>query len=90
MNAIKKVRKYLLVHPDTESSRILAKLVAALGEERPFELGELYQLDYDTFDLAISLMKDWRLDRYYASRLALFDMAHIHDIAGGARRGPTQ
>jgi hypothetical protein len=77
MNAIKKVRKYLVTHPDTDSARILGTLVEALGDERPFPLGDLYRLDFDTFELALALLEDWRLDRYYASRLKLFDVAHV-------------
>jgi hypothetical protein len=33
----------------------------------------LYELDLEAFELAIELMRDWRLDRYYAARLRLFD-----------------
>jgi hypothetical protein len=73
MNAIKEVRKYLLKHPGTSSSKVLAQLTAAIGEESNFPLGDLYTLDADAFDLAIDLMKDWRLDRYYAARIKLFD-----------------
>jgi hypothetical protein len=36
-------------------------------------LSELYGLDMEAFDLAIELMRDWRLDRYYAARLKLLD-----------------
>jgi hypothetical protein len=74
MNAIKEVRKYLLKNPATPSSRTLAELTAAIAEERDFPLSELYSLDREAFDLAIELMKDWRLDRYYAARIKLFDV----------------
>jgi hypothetical protein len=74
MNAIKEIRKYLLKNPDSEHSRTLARLVAALAEEGPFPLSELYQLDHQSFELAIALMRDWRLDRYYAARIKLFDV----------------
>jgi hypothetical protein len=84
MNAIKKVRKYLLANPKSESSRILGDLVAALGEEKPYQLADLYSLDYDTFELAIALLEDWRLDRYYAARLKLFDTAHLEVLKKGS------
>jgi hypothetical protein len=77
MNAIKKVRKHLQAHPDSENSRILGALVEALGEERSFPLADLYRLDFDAFELALALLEDWRLDRYYASRLKLFDVAQV-------------
>jgi hypothetical protein len=83
MNAIKKVRKYLTANPNSDDASILSRLVTALGEETPFQLSELYRLDYEAFELAISLLQDWRLDRYYASRMKLFDATQVKDIAEG-------
>jgi hypothetical protein len=74
MNAIKEVRKYLEANAGAESSKILAALTAALAEESSFPLADLYRLDYEAFKLAIDLLKDWRLDRYYAARIKLFDV----------------
>ena len=73
MHAIKAVRKRIEKDTDSESSRILMDLVKALGEEAGFPLSKLYRLDYESFDAALDLLRDWRLDRYYASRLRLFD-----------------
>lgn len=87
MNAIKQVRKYLQTNPGSPSALTLTRLAAALGEESEFALGELYKLEAEAFDLAIELMKDWRLDRYYAARIKLFDV-----VLGGVPddRGPVQ
>jgi hypothetical protein len=74
MNAIKEVRRYLLRHRDTASAKTLARLTAALAEEQSFPLADLYALEQEAFDLAIELMRDWRLDRYYAARIKLFDV----------------
>ena len=74
MNAIKQVRKYLLKNPKTDSSLVLARLISAVAEESAFPLGDLYRLDAEAFDLAIELLRDWRLDRYYAARIKLFDV----------------
>ncbi|HEU0200115.1 MAG TPA: hypothetical protein VFR86_06730, partial [Burkholderiaceae bacterium] len=74
MNAIKQIRKYLEKDPSSESAKILGRLTAALAEEREFSLAELYRLNYEAFHLAIELLKDWRLDRYYAARIKLFDV----------------
>lgn len=73
MNAIKKVRLYIEANPGARESKVLARLAAALADERPFALSDLYALDLEAFDLAIDLMRDWRLDRYYAARLKLLD-----------------
>jgi hypothetical protein len=73
MNAIKKVRRHMQAHPESDASRVLAHLAACLADERAFPLAELYRLDMESFDLAVELMRDWRLDRYYAARLKLLD-----------------
>lgn len=73
MNAIKQVRHYLIRHPQTPSANVLRRLVIALGEERAFPICELYEMDLESFDLALELMQDWRLDRHYAARIRLFD-----------------
>jgi hypothetical protein len=87
MNAIKAIRKHLERDPDSESSKALARLVAALAEERTFPLSELYAMDYGTFELALDLLKDWRLDRYYAARLKLFDFVLSAVIPAQAPKG---
>jgi len=75
MNAIKAIRKHLEKNPDAPSSKALARLVAALAEEKSYSLADLYAMDYDAFEMALDLLRDWRLDRYYAARLKLFDFA---------------
>ena len=77
MHAIKAVRKRIEKDSDTESSRILMNLVKALGEEAEFPRRS-YRLDYESFEAALDLLRDWRLDRYYASRLKLFDAVVRH------------
>ena len=97
MNAIKAIRKQMERNPDAPSSKALARLVAALAEEKSYPLAELYSMDYDTFEMAMELLRDWRVDRYYAARLKLFDFALNAVIAdeqaahgaGTARRPPT-
>jgi hypothetical protein len=75
MNAIKTIRKHLEKYPDAPSSKALARLVAALAEEKSYSLADLYAMDYKAFEMALELLRDWRLDRYYAARLKLFDFA---------------
>ena len=88
MNAIKAIRKHMERNPGAPSSKALARLVAALAEEQSYPLAELYAMDYDTFEMAMELLRDWRLDRYYAARLRLFDFASNAVIAEeGADQG---
>jgi hypothetical protein len=89
MNAIKQVRQFLLEHPGSPSAQGLARLTEALAEEADFALGTLYDLNAQAFDLAIELLRDWRLDRYYASRIKLFDVVlnEAHRISNGEGLG---
>lgn len=81
MNAIKQIRKLIESGPDTDTANILSRLVIALAEEKPFALNELYELDYSAFEQALALLQDWRLDRYYAAKLKLMDLA-LHEVSG--------
>lgn len=75
MNAIKVARRFIETDPANESAKILAQLVLALESEHSFELVTLYSLDYKSFQLAMDILKEWRLDRYYASKSKLFDLS---------------
>jgi hypothetical protein len=73
MDAIRKVRRYIKQHPQAPEALTLKGLAACLMDERQFPLADLYELDLEAFELAMELMRDWRLDRYYAARLELLE-----------------
>lgn len=75
MKAIKKIRRHIVEHPDARESRILVRLVLALESEQDFRLQELYELDHTLFRVALDLLEEWRLDRYYTSKGQLLDAA---------------
>lgn len=75
MNAIKKTRRLIENKPDSETAKTLARLVRALESEEKFELGDIYKLDFDHFSLAIDVLKEWRLDRYYMGKVKLLDIS---------------
>ena len=75
MNAIKRARKFIEQSPQDKSAVVLSRLVLALETEHSFELAELYELDLEMFDLAIDILTEWRLDRYYAGKAKLFDLS---------------
>jgi hypothetical protein len=75
VKALKKARKLIETTPDTGEARILSALVVALESETPFPVNELYKLNYDDFELALDLLKEWRLDRYYMSKVRLLDLS---------------
>ena len=47
----------------------------ALESGHEFAVKDLYKLDLDDFDLAIELMRDWRIDRFYIGKAKAFDTA---------------
>lgn len=73
MLAIKKARKLIEKSPDSATARTLSALIIALETERDFSLKTLYQLGLEDFELAIDVLKEWRLDRYYMSKVRLMD-----------------
>lgn len=75
VNAIKEARRFIERHPGDDNSRILASLVLALESDREFELASLYKLNYKAFDLAIEILREWRLDRYISGKAKLFDLS---------------
>ncbi len=75
MNAIKQARRLIERNPENADVQVLARLVLALESERPFELAALYELDLGTFEIAIEILKEWRLDRYYVRKARLLDLS---------------
>ena len=75
MHAIKRARKFIEGNPSDASAKILSRLVLALESEGEFLIEDIYQLDMDCFDLALEILREWRLDRYFAGKAKLFDTA---------------
>jgi hypothetical protein len=75
MRAIKEVRHFIEKSPDTESAKTLARLVLALENEASFDITDIYKLSMDQFQLALKILREWRLDRYSAGKARLFDTA---------------
>ncbi|SEF32499.1 hypothetical protein ABL840_18885 [Variovorax sp. NFACC27] len=75
MNAIKEARRIITADPSSEKSRTLARLVLALESESDFPLASLYALKLGTFSLAMDILTEWRLDRYYAQKGKLLDVS---------------
>lgn len=75
MQVIKQVRRFIEKDPSNPSAQILARLVLALESEVEFPISDIYKLDFDRFDLALRILQEWRLDRYYAGKARLFDIS---------------
>lgn len=75
MLALKKARKLISEDPSSKEAQTFSYLIVALEMGHEFLLSELYKLSYDHFELALEVMKDWRLNRYHASKVKLYDWA---------------
>lgn len=77
MRSIKKVKKIIEADPKSELAQTFAKLILSLETEQAFPMQTLYALNTDQFELAIEVLKDWRLDRFYIGKAKVFD-ASLH------------
>ncbi len=75
MRAIKQARKLIESEPHGAAAEVLSRLVIALETEQPFVLTDLYRLGYKDFELAIEVIEEWRLDRYYAGKARLLSLS---------------
>jgi hypothetical protein len=73
MRALKQARKQIERDPGSRASELLSSLVLALEGEQGFDVKQLYELDYDSFQLALELLQEWRLDRYFSAKFRLMD-----------------
>lgn len=80
MNAIKEARHIIRSEPESEAARTLAHLAVSLESEADFPLTSLYALDLKTFGLAMKILDEWRLDRYYAQKGKLLNMSQQLNI----------
>jgi hypothetical protein len=75
MRAMKAARKRIEKDPTSPTGMLLTKLVLSLEGQGNFEIKDLYDLDFDAFDLAMQLLNEWRLDRHFSAKFRLMDMA---------------
>ncbi|NBS07908.1 MAG: hypothetical protein EBQ86_02410 [Betaproteobacteria bacterium] len=81
MRAIKQVRRIIQADPTSAAAKAFSDLILALESEAASPIKGLYQLSPNDFDLAIQLLKDWRLDRFYEGKAKAFDVAYqAHDL----------
>jgi hypothetical protein len=82
MRAVKKVKKYIEHSPESMTGLVYARLILSLEAGEDFPIKELYKLNAHDFELALELMKDWRIDRFYVGKAKAFDTAtHATDLA---------
>lgn len=64
MMALEKARRFFREAPHTHATQVHQKLLQALETGTPFPLHEIYELDYEKFELALEIIQAWRLHRY--------------------------
>ena len=80
VNAIKKAAKYIYKNPGKPGAKVLADLAVAIETNKPYALAELYELSHDEFELAIGMLKDWRIDRHYLSKLKMLEIGEMEAL----------
>ena len=73
MRPIKQVKKIIETNPQSAVAQTFAKLILSLETEQAFPMQSLYALNTTDFELAIEVLKDWRLDRFYIGKAKVFD-----------------
>lgn len=61
MMSFKQVVERIRANPDDPGLAVLRDLVIALDTDAAFELDRIYELKHADFDLALCLLKDWRI-----------------------------
>jgi hypothetical protein len=68
MDALFTVLGRIRLDPANPTSRTFSMLIKALDAGDQFDLNALYALGYRDFQLAVELMKQWRLDSFRYER----------------------
>jgi hypothetical protein len=64
MTEFDRVRARIRENPDGHAERTLLDLVVALESDGTINVAPLYALDYETFSLAMDVMRSWWLQRH--------------------------
>ena len=75
MRAVKKIKRIIEQNPQDQASQIFSNLIKSLAEEVDFSIKNLYLLKTSDFQLAMEVLQEWRLDRYYMGKAKVFDAA---------------
>ena len=77
VNRIKKAARYIYKNPTAPGAKALSVLAVAIENGAPYTLDELNELNHEEFELAIGMIKDWRVDRHYLSKLRMLEIAEM-------------
>jgi hypothetical protein len=80
MRTIKQVAERIAQDPFSPENKVLSDLMASLEHGQSFGLNDLYTLSEHDFDIAMTLLSDWRLDRHYWGRAKLCDFSQTTQV----------
>lgn len=86
MNILKQLEQRLTGKPDDPDNAVFRNLIQALSNRERLDLAGVYDLPYEDFELAMAIMKSWRLDRYTRTKdrlRALVSLAAEPDFQPG-------
>ncbi|NWG38743.1 MAG: hypothetical protein HXY27_02075 [Hydrogenophilaceae bacterium] len=67
-NAVKNIAKFIKKESENDEAKVLWELCKALEGESSFDLQKLFDLSVKSFDLALKLLDEWRIDRHISER----------------------
>ena len=67
-NAVKNIAKFIKRNPESEEATVLWELCKALESDYPFELHKLFNLSLKSFEMAMDVLDEWRIDRLITER----------------------
>jgi hypothetical protein len=67
-NAVRNIARFIKRNPESEEASVLWELCKALESDSAYELSRLFDLGLKPFEMAVSLLDEWRIDRLIAER----------------------
>ena len=74
MRAIQKIETFVESSPESVDAQALVRLILSLQAEAELSSSDLYKLNAEHFDLAMELLRDWRIDRFYRGSAKAFNL----------------
>lgn len=88
MNVLKQLEQRLISKPVDPDNAFFKSLIQALCHKESIDLASLYELPYDDFELAMAIMKRWRLDRYTKTKDRLRELVRLPAEPAAQAREP--
>ncbi|MDO8891227.1 MAG: hypothetical protein Q7V00_05235 [Sulfurimicrobium sp.] len=88
MNTLKQLEQRLICKPVDPDNAFFKNLIQALCSKDTLDLAGLYELPYEDFELAVAIMKSWRLDRYTKTKDRLRELVCLSAEQDSQSRAP--